>query len=254
MNQKGENGRGWERQPIFLHSALPLYPIILLLSTPVSLCFQHQRWWLNKKIVFLILPKRMPPLQATILVVVFSPGQVLLANREEKLLSHIAMVAKFISRICYHGNVMSHFSSWFTVLLLLMIYEINYIWTAEMKWKWRNDRRSECNLCNCVKKPEKNSGLQRGLNPWPRDYWCNALPTELWSHWHWEQVNCGFLCSRERNECCYWKVVDSWRNNNKIVYWLYLYTTWFARDITAAMLVVRNKSISPLWKLSSIFR
>ena len=36
-----------------------------------------------------------------------------------------------------------------------MIYEINHIWTAEMKWKWRNDRRSECNLCNCVKKPEK---------------------------------------------------------------------------------------------------
>ena len=36
-------------------------------------------------------------------------------------------------------------------------------------WKWRNDRRSEHNLCNCVKKPEKNSGLQRGLNPWPRD-------------------------------------------------------------------------------------
>ena len=32
-----------------------------------------------------------------------------------------------------------------------------------------NDRRSECNLCNCVKKPEKNSGLQRGLNPWPND-------------------------------------------------------------------------------------
>ena len=40
-----------------------------------------------------------------------------------------------------------------------MIYEINHIWTAEMKWKWRNDRRSERNLCNCVKKPEKNSGL-----------------------------------------------------------------------------------------------
>ena len=38
-----------------------------------------------------------------------------------------------------------------------------------MKWKWRKDRRSERNLCNCVKKPEKNSGLQRGLNPWPRD-------------------------------------------------------------------------------------
>ena len=36
-----------------------------------------------------------------------------------------------------------------------MIYEINHIWTAEKKWRWRNDRRSEPNLCNCVKKPEK---------------------------------------------------------------------------------------------------
>ena len=49
--------------------------------------------------------------------------------------------------------------------------------------KWRNDRRSERNLCNCVKKPEKNSGLQLGLNPRPCDYRCDALPTELWSHW-----------------------------------------------------------------------
>ena len=29
---------------------------------------------------------------------------------------------------------------------VLMIYEINHIWTAEMKWRWRNDRRSERNL------------------------------------------------------------------------------------------------------------
>ena len=36
-----------------------------------------------------------------------------------------------------------------------MIYEINRIWTAEMKWKGRKDRRSERNLCNCVKRPEK---------------------------------------------------------------------------------------------------
>ena len=35
--------------------------------------------------------------------------------------------------------------------------------------KWRNDRRSKRNLCNCVKKPEKNSGRQRGLNLWPRN-------------------------------------------------------------------------------------
>ena len=40
----------------------------------------------------------------------------------------------------------------------------NRLWTAEMKWKWRNDRCSERNLhnsqlrllCNCVKKPEKS--------------------------------------------------------------------------------------------------
>ena len=83
---------------------------------------------------------------------------------------------------------------------VLMIYEINHRWIAEMKWKWRNDRRSERNLCNCVKKPEKNSGLQQGLNPWAPDYRCDALPNELWNHWHWEQVNCGFICSCERNE------------------------------------------------------
>ena len=28
---------------------------------------------------------------------------------------------------------------------------------------------SERSLCNWVKKPEKNSGLQQGLNPWPDD-------------------------------------------------------------------------------------
>ena len=78
-----------------------------------------------------------------------------------------------------------------------MRYEINHIWTVEMKWKWRKDRHSERNLCNCVKWPEKNSGLQWGLNQWPRDYWCDALPTELWSHWRWEQVNCGFICESQ---------------------------------------------------------
>ena len=41
---------------------------------------------------------------------------------------------------------------------VLMIYEINHIWTLEMKWKWRNDRHRERNLCNCVKKPEKSRG------------------------------------------------------------------------------------------------
>ena len=72
--------------------------------------------------------------------------------------------------------------------MLMIIYEINQIWPAEMKWRWRNDRRSERNLCNCVKKPEKNSGLQRGLNPWPRDtgamlYQLSYEATDVWSRW-----------------------------------------------------------------------
>ena len=48
-----------------------------------------------------------------------------------------------------------------------MIYEINHIWTAEMKWKWRNDLRSERNLCNCVKKHEKKIHDFNGI--WTRD-------------------------------------------------------------------------------------
>ena len=41
------------------------------------------------------------------------------------------------------------------------------MWTAEMKWKWRNDRRSERNLCNCAKKPEKK--IQDFNGVWTRD-------------------------------------------------------------------------------------
>ena len=70
---------------------------------------------------------------------------------------------------------------------VLMIYEINHIWTVEMKWKWRNDRRSERNLCNCVKKaekPKKKFSTSTGFEPVTSRYRCNALPTELWSH-HW---------------------------------------------------------------------
>ena len=46
-----------------------------------------------------------------------------------------------------------------------MIYEINHIRTAEMKWKWSNDRHSERKLCNCVKKPEKKFRTSTGFEP-----------------------------------------------------------------------------------------
>ena len=45
---------------------------------------------------------------------------------------------------------------------------VNDIWNKSYmncrnEIKWRRDRRSELNLCNCVKKPEKNSGTHN----WP---------------------------------------------------------------------------------------
>ena len=76
---------------------------------------------------------------------------------------------------------------------VLMIYKINHIIWTEMKWKWRNDRRSERNLCNCVKKPEKKFRTSMGFEPVTSRYQCDALPTELWRHWRWEQVNCLFV-------------------------------------------------------------
>ena len=68
-----------------------------------------------------------------------------------------------------------------THVILLMIYEINHIWTAEMKWKWRNDRRSERNLCNCVKKPGKkkfrpSTGFEPETSP---------LPVRCSTNWAW---------------------------------------------------------------------
>ena len=75
---------------------------------------------------------------------------------------------------------------------------------ASVLWKWRNDRHSERNLCNCVKKPEnknnKNSGLQ-GLEPV-----ISRLQVRCSTNWAMKPltlgaVNCGFILSRERNEC-----------------------------------------------------
>ena len=61
------------------------------------------------------------------------------------------------------------------VLALLKIHEINHIWTTEIKWKWRNDRRGERNLCNCVKKAEK---IQDFNGVWTHDLaipvWCST--------------------------------------------------------------------------------
>ena len=47
-----------------------------------------------------------------------------------------------------------------------------------MFWKWRNDRRSERNLCNCVKKPEKKNQDFRTLKC-AGSWWNNLAPWKL---------------------------------------------------------------------------
>ena len=54
-------------------------------------------------------------------------------------------------------------------------------------------RSYERNLCNSVFRRLKYSGLQRGLNPWPRDTGATLKSTELWSHWRWELVICEII-------------------------------------------------------------
>ena len=56
-----------------------------------------------------------------------------------------------------------------TKLLLNDEYEINHMWTADMKWneEWSSQLWSQ--FLQLRKEAWKNSGLQRGLNPWPRD-------------------------------------------------------------------------------------
>ena len=57
--------------------------------------------------------------------------------------------------------------------------------------KWRHERSSRLirNLSNYEREAWKKFRLQRDSNPWPLRYRCSALPTELWSHNCWEQVN-----------------------------------------------------------------
>ena len=63
-----------------------------------------------------------------------------------------------------------------------------------------NDRRSERNLCSCVKKPEKIQDFNR---VWTSDlaitgamlYQLSYEATDVGSR----LINCGFICSHERN-------------------------------------------------------
>ena len=63
------------------------------------------------------------------------------------------------------------------------IYEIIHIFELRLKIKVKNDhRRKFSSLSNWKEEAWKKSSLQRDSSPWPPQYRCDALPTELWSH------------------------------------------------------------------------
>ena len=63
--------------------------------------------------------------------------------------------------------------------------------------KWSSQWRQLMQLRKEAWKKCKTSTGFESVTSW---YRFHALPTELWSHWRWDQVNCGFICSRERND------------------------------------------------------
>ena len=83
--------------------------------------------------------------------------------------------------------------------------EIHWIYTdTKSNEEWSSQLWSQfLQLC---KEAWKKFRTSTGLEPVTSRYRCDALPTELWSHWRWEQVNFGFICSRERyeGEWCIW--------------------------------------------------
>ena len=71
-------------------------------------------------------------------------------------------------------------------------------WTKVKMKKWSSQWTQFMQL---RKEAWKTFRTSTGFEPVTSQYRCDALPTELWSNWRWEQVNFGFICSGERNEC-----------------------------------------------------
>ena len=63
--------------------------------------------------------------------------------------------------------------------------------------KMQNDRRSEHNLCNCVRSPQK---IQDFNGVWSLDFAITDVTLYQLSY-EATDVGSGFICSRERNEC-----------------------------------------------------
>ena len=96
------------------------------------------------------------------------------------------------------SNWSSHSHQGFIIRWMIQIVNIqsNEEWSSQL-WSQFLQLRKEA---------WKKFRTSTGLEPVTSRYRCDALPTELWSHWRWEQVNFGFICSRERyvSEWCIW--------------------------------------------------
>ena len=65
--------------------------------------------------------------------------------------------------------------------------DVKYTWNnsylnCSCRWKWRRIMAVNFQLKQLERRSLKKSGLQQDLNLWPPQCWCDALPTELWSH------------------------------------------------------------------------
>ena len=78
-----------------------------------------------------------------------------------------------------------NFEIWYPIFLFIVTGFVPRLWVMTLLRSSRLIR----NLSNCEREAWKKFRLQRDSNPWPLRYRCSALPTELWSHNCWEQVN-----------------------------------------------------------------
>ena len=77
---------------------------------------------------------------------------------------------------------------WHTVYNIIVTGFVPRLWVNDVM----KDLRGWYALIKQLRKrslKKKKFRLQRDSNPWPLRYRCSALPTELWSHNCWEQVN-----------------------------------------------------------------
>ena len=134
-----------------------------------------------------------------------------LAERLNSTVYFYALCKKVTVELCHFAEEMlrnKNMFTWHTITLSLTITVSRHadelllgLWGCFQPLKMKKWSSQWTQFMQLRKEAWKKFRTSTGFEPVTSRYRCDALPTELWSHWHWEQVNCGFICSRERNEC-----------------------------------------------------